>query len=181
MSWSGDQWAQFCALLDHGWPGDFTVEQAKAYRALLDISDPQVMLEALRRLLHGGQRFRPSVAELLAAARRDPAVPTFDEAYRLIFGPGGVFRTGRTDDVHPLVLAFVERQGPQRLRTLPLEDPEWGHRHRTDLQRAWEAHVDAFDGREVAALAAGTGQDGLHRLDPLAALTGPRRELEAGT
>jgi hypothetical protein len=189
--WDDQTWAMFCALMHRGWPGAFTEEDALAYRVLLDGVDPAEAVGALRRLLHRGARFRPSAAELLGELHADPTRPTFAEAYQLIFGPRGVLRArivgGRWDNeadrraahrqaieeraagVHPLVGAFVMRQGIDRLRTLPLEDPQWGEKHRRDLERAWEQHVEAFDGREVAALAAGS-RDGLRQLDPLAAL-----------
>jgi hypothetical protein len=77
------------------------------------------------------------------------------------------------------VRAFVERQGIDRLRGLQLADPDWGEKRRADLERAYNEHVEAFDGREVAALASG-GRGELARLDPLAALgvQGRGRELE---
>jgi hypothetical protein len=68
-----------------------------------------------------------------------------------------------------MVRAFVLRQGIERLRHLPLDDPDWGFKRRDELHKAWAAHVEAFDGREVAALASG-GRGELERLDPLAAL-----------
>lgn len=74
-------------------------------------------------------------------------------------------------EVHPLVAAFVERQGFDRLRLLELDDPDYGALRRRELEQAWDRHVEAFDGREVAALAAGGDRRGqLARLDPLAAL-----------
>lgn len=172
MTWTDQTWAQFCALLDDGWPGDLTPDQANAYRVLLDLADPAEVVGALRRLLYQGHRFRPSAAELLGELRRDASEPTFDEAYRLIFGPGGVLRSRRSVDVHPLVTAFIERQGEPRLRALPLDDPEWGHRHRRDLAAAWDRHVTACRDRDVAALAAGRRGD-LARFDPLRVLHGP--------
>ena len=192
MSWDDETWTMFCALMRRGWPGEFTGADATAYRVLLDGTDPPQVVEALRRLLLRGQRFRPSAAELLGELRADPSRPTFAEAYRLIFGKGGVLRArpattrwasererlARFDDaararaagMHPLVAAFVDRQGLDRLRSLPLEDPDWGEKHRRDLEQQWDTHVEAFDGREVAALATGRGRGELERFDPLAAL-----------
>lgn len=98
----------------------------------------------------------------------------------------------RAAQQHPLIASFVERIGLRRLRGFNANDAAAGGQgddgkrtdlwDRKELLRAWTEHVDAQDGREVAALAAGTGQRGLSRLDPLAALgigTAPA-ELEAG-
>ena len=192
MSWSPDQWDVFAGLLDRGWPGELEPAGENAYRVLLDDCEPEALVAALKRLLHRGQRFRPSAAELLAEARRDPSAPTFDEAYVLIFGPRGVLAARpsraalqeardpraahneaaleRAQELHPLVYSFVARQGAERLRLLPLADPQYGELRRKELREAWDAHVEAAEGREVAALASGAGREGLRRLDPLVAL-----------
>lgn len=191
MAWTDDQWGTFATLLRRGWPGDFPTADAKAYRVLLDDTDPAVAVDAIRRLLHAGNRFRPSAAEILGAANTDPSRPTFDEAYRLIFGSRGVLKArpdhqrfrdvgehsrarrqaalDRAQTMHPLVASFVATQDPDRLRELPLDDPDWGRKHRADLEDAWNRHVEANTGRTVAALASGRRGE-LARLDPLAAL-----------
>lgn len=176
MTWEPQEWDAFCSLLEEGWPGVFSESTAEAWRVLLDATPPQTAVTALRRLLLEGRRFRPSVSELLAATRHDPSRPTFDEALVLIrraltatFGE----RDALERLSHPLVRSFVQRQGVDRLRMFPLDDPVWGEKHRRDLEGAWDRHVEAFDGREIAALASGSGD--LRRLDPLA----PRGELTA--
>lgn len=200
MMWTDETWAKFFDLLDNGWPGDLDPDATDAYQVLLDGTDPAMIVEALRRLLHRGARFRPSAAEILAAAREDPSKPTADEALELIFGRGGVLaarpkrrvgiiladereqlleeaRRDRLAAMHPLVAAFVERQGGlRRLARLNLDGPDADGIDRTELRRrelamAWNEHVEAFDGREVAALASPRSTAGqLTRFDPLAAL-----------
>ena len=203
MTWAPDTWDAFAALLEEAWPGDFDDSTSQAWRVLLDPVPPEQATTALRKLLLEGRRFRPSVSELLAAVRDDPSRPTFEEAYRLIFGSRGALharpRQGiykddgerlrleheaileRAGTFHPLIASFMQRQGIERLRTLPVDDPDWGEKRRADLQDAWDRHVEAFDGREVAAIASGR-PDELHQLDPLAALgiPAPAGELEAG-
>lgn len=91
--------------------------------------------------------------------------------------------TDRLAAMHPLVAAFAQRQGIDRLKRLQLDDPEWGEKRRADLEASWDEHVDTFSGREVAALAAGERREtGLQRLDPLAAIgiAPPQPQLEAG-
>ena len=202
MPFTDDQWSVFVTLLRRGWPGEVSTADANAYRVLLDGTDPAIAVEAIRRLLHAGNRFRPSAAELLGAANTDPSKPTFDEAYRMIFGARGVLKArphqrtfnnagererayrqaalDRAAEMHPLIASFVAVQDPSRLRELPLDDPDWGRKHRSDLEDAWNRHVDATDGRQVAALAAGRRGE-LARFDPLAALdVAAPREITEG-
>lgn len=204
MSWTSDEWDTFVHLLASAWHGHLDDETAAAWRLLLDGLALEEAVATLRRLLADGRPHRPSVSEFLAAARADPGRPTFAEAYQLIFGPRGILRArpagrqafadageqrraeteaavARAAELHPLVGGFVRSQGLPLLRRLPIDDPEWGHKHRGDLERAWGAFVAAHDGREVAALAAGTGREGLRQLDPLAGLDPPQvRELPEG-
>lgn len=214
MPWTEDTWEAFCSIVEEAWPGEFDDAAAKAWRVLFDDVPPEAAIAGVKRLMLEGRRFRPSASEVLGKGRNDPSKPTFDEAYQLIFGAGGVLaamrssarqmptgpggypdpRAGallardaaieRARSFHPLIGAFVVRQGIDRLRTLPIDDPEYGELRRKDLREAWEAHVEAFDGREVAALAAGASDRGeLRALDPLAALPAFRPaagELEAG-
>lgn len=202
MPWTADQWQAFAALLRRGWPGDFAAEDANAYRVLLDDIDPADAVAALRRLLHSGHRFRPSAAEILGAVNTDAGRPTFTEAYRLIFGRGGVLKARpapgrygseharqdaidtaaleRAATMHPLVSSFVARYGVGRLRNLSVDDPDWGNKTRRDLEREWDTHAARSSERQAAQLAA-PNRRGLDRLDPLAALDlKPAGELPAG-
>ena len=204
MSWTTVHWEAFCALLEESWPGDFDDQARRSWRVMLDGTEPDAAVVAMRRLLVKGQRFRPSISEFMAALRHDPGKPTFDEAYRLIFGRGGVIltpppagrfptethrrkahaaaRMARAAELHPLITTFIQRQGLARLAEIRFGDPKWGEKRRADLQVAWEVHVEAFDDRQVAALAAGDSPEGLHRFDPLAVLGLPKpvAELEQG-
>lgn len=204
MTITDADWNRLFALLDDGWPGELTPDGADAYRTLLDGIAPESIVGGLRRLLHAGARFRPTPAEILAEARRDPSAPTFDEALILLFRRRGVLDVrvkGTTDtnpnyraelyekvaerlaDLHPLVGGFVQRCGLERLRSMDIDDPTDGYWRRKELRETWDDFVDAQDGREVAALASGTGARGLTQLDPLTALGLGRApaELAAGT
>ncbi len=188
------EWTLFCDLLDKGWPGELTAGAADAYEALLGDVASEHIIAGLKRLLHAGARFRPSAAEILGEARRDPSAPTFDEALVLLFARRGVLDVrvrGTTDSnphyraelvalvnerlavLHPLVSGFVQRMGLDRLRCTDIDDPQTGHWRRKELQESWQDFVDASEHREVAVLAAGSGAEGLRRLDPLAGLTVP--------
>jgi hypothetical protein len=78
----------------------------------------------------------------------------------------------RAKGFHPLIAQFVIRQGLDRLRQLPIHDRDYGELRRAELKKSWEAHVEAFDNRDVAAraLPAGERRGALERFNPLAAL-----------
>lgn len=209
MAWTDDQWELLLSLLEHGFKArdPLTPPEIRAYRILMDRVEPEAATAALQELVLKAQVFRPVPGEIVAQARHDASVPTFDEAFALIFGRGGALKArrpagvyadasamARADDAavwarlegrHPLVVAFVQRQGLDRLRQMPVDDPDEGMWRRKELREGWELHVDAFDGREVTAIVAGSGREGLRRLDPLAGLPGQlpatRDELEAGS
>ena len=198
-----DEWASLCLLIEEGWPGEFGDAAEKAWRVLLDDYDADRVLRAVKALVARGGKFRPSVAEVVAEIRHDPSRPTFEEAYRLIYGRGGVLRArlpyagpivdadarrgeamrARMSEIHPLVAAFVDRFGLGRLRALAVDDPDYGELRRKELREAWDRHVEAVDGREIAQFASGR-RDGLQAFDPLAVLGAPgadRRQIAAAT
>lgn len=167
MTWTPEQWEAFSALVEEGWPGKFEQSAADAWRVMLDEMEPRHAIETLRQLLLQGHRFRPSLSEFLGAARQDASAPTWDEAYQLVYRCAARQTVG--EDLHPLVASFIERQGLGRLGQLPLDDPDWGEKTRRDLGEAWDRHVEAFDGRQVAELAS----SGLKRLTPIEAPSRP--------
>jgi hypothetical protein len=177
MRWTDEQWTTFCALLEEWWPGDFDGAARAAWRVALDGMEPEAASETAQRMLLQGRRFRPSVSEFLTDARQDPSRPTFDETLVLLRRAMKAADPAERLGEWPIIAAFVERQGWDRLRNLPLDDPDWGEKTRRELREAWDRHVEAFDGREVAALASGD-RDGLRQLDPLASLGVKPLEIE---
>jgi len=191
MSFTDREWEMFCALLEEAWPGEFDDEARTSWKILLDDIEPATAISAVKRLLYSGRKFypRPAVSDVLAEIRTDPSLPTFDEAWLLIERamvrtqtPSGLFETpgdmakahnelilAALDQHHPAIRSFAERQGLDRLRALQVDDPQWGEKTRRELRETWERHLEATDGREVAALASGR-PDGLKQLDPLASL-----------
>jgi hypothetical protein len=171
-AWTDEQWAVFCACIAEWWPGEFTDGARSAWRIALDAVDPATAMLTAKQLLHSGEKFRPSCSSFLFAVRRDPSRPTFDEALLLIRRAlMATYTDGEAIErlsPQPLVAAFASRQGVARLRTLPIDDPDWGEKTRRELREAWDRHVDAFDGREIAAIASGSSD--LRQLDPLASL-----------
>lgn len=199
MTWTTEKWEAYCALVEEAWAGEFDDATRQAWRVLLDPVDPEAAGAALLRLAHSGRKFypRPAVSDLLAELRADPSRPAFEEMLLLVGAvlaarppyPGRLItleeeqaaRVARLGEVHPLVRSFVVRQGLERLGSIPLDDPDWGEKHRRDLRERWDQHVDTSDGREIAVLASG-GRTELRQLDPLSAmgLPGGRKQIEAG-
>lgn len=182
------EWNALMALLEEGWPGTFPDEAADSYRALLGHRDAGELLMALRTLVEQGARYRPSPAEICAVLNRDVTEPTWAEAYGMIFGPRGVVHDRDTDEalrlgnrLHPFVGAFVRAQGLDRLRQLPLNDPDWGGKERNDLGRQWDQHVERcrarlLEGRTLEALGRRERVE-LSRFDPAVALKRARADM----
>lgn len=199
-------WNRLWALLDDAWPGSLDPDSTDAYRTLLDSTSPDEILVGVKRLLHAGARYRPTPAEIIAEARRDPTRPTFDETLQILFGQRtGVLDvrvrgtrdsnpnhaaelaaavTDRLAGQHPVVSQFVARVGLQRLRSMNIDDPATGHWRREELHATWTDLIDAGEQRQVHVLAAGGDSSELRRLDPLASLPAPptpRRALTEST
>jgi hypothetical protein len=172
--------------------------------AARDITPDQALVAI--RACPAGQKWPPSAPELAGLVRRDAAIPTGPEALELIFGRGGVLSartpirkgswnagerdaankqamTERAAGMHPLIGAFIEREGGlERLVRLDLDDLEYGEVRRHQLVMSWHEHVSACADRELSAIAAGRRNEGLQRLDPLAALrlAAPVAEITGG-
>lgn len=157
-----EQWDAIGLLLENGWPGEFTDEAQATYRTLLEDYDPSAILAALKLLVRKGGTFRPSVSEIAAALNADPGRPTWSEAYRLLFGQRG-FLTVRPEksaliqagDRHPLLAAFIVQEDYERLRMLPVHDPDRGEMVRRQLERSWERMEQRADDRQAAGLPLG--------------------------
>jgi hypothetical protein len=170
-----DEFRTAAFLLGGGWPGQFTANDEDAYYFLLSDFDVADVMRALKALRHA--KFRPSASEIANVLTPEKsAVPTFDEMFTLLFSPRGALAASGVDGtrarlagLHPLVSSFAERQGVQRLKELPVHDADDGHWRRKELLVAWDGHVEAMEGREVAMVASG-GSD-LRRLDPMAVVS----------
>jgi len=185
-------WLLFEQWLDTSWHPGLDAAQIGVYAAELRELEYSAVMAAARAvsLLHDQPgKWRPKPMEIVAYLSTDPSVPTFAEAYRLLFDPqrGALIgspdvRAERMADLPAVVREFARRQGGDRLRMLPLDDSsesrgktvgEWARR---ELEEAWNRHLEATGGREVAALTSGAG---VRQLDPLAVL-GIERPVELG-
>lgn len=134
-------------------------------------ADGLAVEDAMFGLRASASAFVPSVGEVRTLARKvtDAAQPTFDEMYEALLGKRGILHSPKFEEkaerLHPLVLAFVRQQGVSRLRSTHFEDPDDGHWRRRELRDSWERHVEACEGRDLAALTTGRGAGGLRRID----------------
>lgn len=194
--WTDEQWASLFTVLKRGFKSrdPWTNADENVYRVLLADTDPQQVIEALKRLVAGGQVFRPVPGELLQHTIRQPGAPTYDEMLQLarralrarpapgawrsegdrrrLFDQAAITAAG---ELHPTVAGFLAAYGVQRLRDLQLDDPDRGAFAHRDLKIAYTEHLEAGADRAAAALASGRGQGELARLDPLAHLKRPDR------
>lgn len=198
------EWEVIALLLSKGWKGDYGPGEDRAYRSLLDGYDSQQIIRALRILAARGTPFLPAASEIVQAIEQDPNQPTFEEAFTALFD-GHVFRTqpltgtydneaemltaranhasDRAWNIHPLLGAFVDEYGPQRLRMLEVNHPEHGALVRKDLRGAWERFVEANAHRDAAMLASGRRRvlvRGPRRFDPAALMSASREESSDG-
>lgn len=180
------------AMLDKGFVAKAELDDATwdTYLVFFAGVDHEELAAAVQQLAARGHRHRPKPPEILAEVRADRDQPTWPEAYELIYGSGGLVRSAdpntaaaRLERAHPVLQSFVRVQTLDRLRTLPLFDPEWGGAEHRRLEQRWERHVERcearmLEGRTLDLLEAPSG-DGPRRLDPLKAIAPPARELEA--
>lgn len=191
-----EEWQQLAALLENGWRGGFDDERSAAYFVFLGRYDAVDVERALHVLVRDGKPFIPAVAEIVQAIEQDPSVPSWPEAYRMIFGPRGVLcaraprgtapgerrrfeeqaAIDRAAGLHPLLAPFVAAEGVQRLRMLPVDDPDWGGLERRRLGERWTEFLSRVEGRRRQGLAIEAASvwslSGPRRLDPAALVAG---------
>lgn len=200
--WTDQEWQSVCSVFEHGFKSarddPWSPEKAMAWRVVLDDLAPELVEQAVARLINGGQIFLPSLGELIVAARHDPDWPTWPDAQAILYGRHGVLlaRPPRTGNVtesspqlidqaileaaflqHPAIAAFVAAIGPRRLRMLGVEDPDWGQKRLDDLGVLWAEHdqrarARAANGLPVALPAASAARGLLGAGNP--------RQLDAG-
>lgn len=148
--------------------------------------------------------FPPSASGLVQHALRDADAPSLGEFWEQLAGPDGVLRArtserkafwepGERDGLdeeamlerltskHPLVQGFVLEQTIRRLRTLGLDDLEWGEARRRQLEEAWVRFVDTGQRRTAASLVAGVRRGELTRANPLAVIGQSETSTEEAT
>lgn len=195
-----DEWNVIEGLLKNAWPGQWTDGTGPSYRLLVGDYPAAAVLESLRVLTRRAARFRPSAGEIVSEMHVDAAQPTWDEVYDAIYGSGRLMKVrlpytgpveyanrGELEAVrdalileharafHPMITAFVEVVTPARLRTLELEDPQYGELRRRELRERWQEFAVTASERMVRGLPLVTGgrtAGELKRVDPKGLLGG---------
>lgn len=171
------EWRVVMALLRGAWPGDLTRAEELSYLTILNDQPPRDIARALRDLARGGQRFRPTPAEVrlaLGDAADPDAAPSWDEAWELVRYAGRASRWNAEAGLEalradaPAVAAWAQIRGLAELWRLPTEDPDHGRFVLRDLAASWEAFAARWAlPANRAALTAGPGnRRGLRRLRP---------------
>lgn len=169
------EWRVVLGLLRGSWPGTLGEAERLAYITVLNDLPPRDVARAVRDLCRRGWKWRPTPGEVRAtmnATDVDPgAAPTWDEAWQLVVAAGREtsYRPARAlevlaEDSLP-VAAWARGRGLTHLWQLPTEDPDYGRHVLRDLERSWQAFVDAWAiPARRAQLAAPRGTGGLRRL-----------------
>jgi hypothetical protein len=166
-----DEWEGVCTLIEAAWPGEFGDVQRVAYRTLLDDHSAEQLVAALKALARQGGSFRPSVSEIAGTLHADPSKPTWPEALRDLRRALAVRQAYHATDAekearcatwlrehsHELVACFFEAQTYERLRSLPIDDPDYGQLETKRLAEQWEAFVGRAEERVAHGLPVATG------------------------
>lgn len=183
-------WDQVASVLLGSWPAQvssWSREAINAYVGELRARglSPEHAIAGIRG--HAGA-FPPAAGEIASNAVREPAVPTFVEAFHMLFGydvrggrgvlweraqPGGSrghAQVKRAYELHSLLGEFVESYGLARLSLLEVDHEEHGGLVRRDLERAWDAFVEAAHHRRLDELAPGSAGPAPRKLDAVRAL-----------
>lgn len=169
------EWRVVLGLLRGSWPGTLGEAERLAYITVLNDLPPRDVARAVRDLCRRGVKWRPSPGEIRAAMNAtnvdEGAAPTWDEAWQLVVAAGreSAYRPERAlqllADDSPAVAAWARGRGLTHLWRLPTEDPDHGRHVLRDLERSWQAFVEAWAiPARRAQLAAPRGTGGLRRL-----------------
>jgi hypothetical protein len=164
-----DDWAVIAERLDANWKArqgeEFDGAREANYRFELERAghDAEAVNLALDRLLRSQPIYLPTVGEIIQAVE-EPLRPTaWTSAYAAIrraiaiAGPDEERALAELEGPRGYVHAFVRTIGYDHLRTLPLDDPQWGGAEQRRLEQRYadfceSARERARDGRALAAV-----------------------------
>lgn len=183
-----DEWDACAYLLENGWRADWDDNRDEAYFRLLQGFEAQAILAAIQALVEEGQRFLPAAAEIAAKARSltEPSMPSWTEAWAAIERALVRQNPATLKEVHPLLAAFVEVEGFERLSMIEFYDPEYGPVRLRDLEARWNDFLERARERvqNGRALEAVGHRNGLPTKFDSTAVIGAvreRRQIGAGT
>jgi hypothetical protein len=171
---TGEEWAFICHHLELCFAGDWDDDRAEAYESFLGELPAEAVSGAIAVLAESGQRFIPSVGEILGVLDKANGPPPFDRAWSLV--SRALARAGAWHDrtvaehalssQHPAVLAWVQDYGYERLQREEVNDPQYGGAIMHRLSKSYSEHCAEYRLRERAQR---RGLPGAHK-----------RQLESG-
>jgi hypothetical protein len=160
-----DEWEVIASILENGYPGSpWTQTASRAYRVLLsDYSTEQIIaaLKVYNRV--SGPGFRPSAKDIVQTIVKPVKRLSWPEIELWLVGDGtnrGVISgswtqeqiVGAAAQVDPVLASYVAARGVAGLAMIPFDDPEWGGKHRRDLQKDYERFCEGADERVARGL-----------------------------
>lgn len=146
-----NEWVVIAGVLEQCWAREWVDATGPMYRLVLDDFPAVPVLEAIKAIAGTGQKFRPSVGEIVGYLIKDVSELTWAEVESSIFGKRGVLwrhkRHGSAaviaaaEDIHPFLGAFVSTQGVQRLSEMNVDDPDHGGAILGHLHKVWDEFV----------------------------------------
>lgn len=192
---TSEEWLPIVEMIRDGFKDDdFAPAKAKTYFRFLASYDAAVVEAALHAYAQTGEKWAPSASELVALCEGfvSSPTPTWADAWDMI--QRAAKRFGRDERAaleglygrHPYFGLFAQRHGWGRLLAEPVEHEEYGGAVVKRLADEWQALVDAQEERRRRGLAVATLQavgslNGPRKLDVLAALGDPKRQLGPGS
>lgn len=184
-----DEWDTIVYVLANGWEGDFDEHQQRVARMFLDPYPPEAVLAGLNKLAQNGKPWMPKAAQIVQAVREVavPPTPAWSEAWDVIrraMKKACNSRYAKSEAVelamqwlrteqHPMVAAFVAREGLAKLTMVKFDDEEYGSLRLKELAGRWAEFTEVAQERLERGLALDTHQRkgiGPRRFDPAAAL-----------
>jgi hypothetical protein len=141
------EWAVLSTVIENSWAGDWDGRKAGVYYDMLRSYDAVEVRDAIHSLVQLGQKWRPSVAEVVAAinAAYDVPIPAWRETWQVILTALGKrdeeMAREMLDDCHPLLPAFIDTCGWTELRQRPFFG-EYGSIEQDRFRKEWEEFVD---------------------------------------
>lgn len=179
---TNDEWNGTCLFIEQAFKGEFDGPKRSAYRFFLDDFSPEQIMNALKVLAEKGSPWLPAAPEIVKAIRDTQAspVPGWSEVWKAITKAckkrnERVALEWLSEEVHPVVAAFVSAEGWTTLKMTPFGDPEYGGLRQKELHERWDEFVAVATERLQRGLALSTGARralGPQRLDQAALLPG---------
>lgn len=139
-----DEWNSFVLTVKECWHGEWSEAKERGWHVMLDSYPVENLMFALHKIVQNGKPYMPTVPEIIVAMQPETQLPSWAEAYRHIRSN----LSGRSSETLPIVKGFIEAAGRDRLRMMPLDDPDWGHEHVKRLKNEWTDFVDRWQARQ---------------------------------